>query len=178
MVGYSAPNYLFAYVICSRFTIDHSRLTMRITKDTKRLPKKMPPPELEWQTGDFAKCQEFRFHLPYGFLLLCKLWNTTPGTVLSDFMDNISCGSWKRDAREKAKVNLVNYILEMKYGLDHYTEKDLLQMFTELDAIGMLWPENAKMKFIETHAKWRDNYYNWWFKKWYKKYHRKLKTDL
>ena len=146
---------------------------MRITKDTHPLPQKMPTPELKWQTGDFAKTQDFRFTLPYGFLLLCKLCNTTPNTLLTDFMDNLSCGSWNREGRDEAKVNLLNYIIEMKYGMDRYTEKDLLQIFTELDAIGMLWPQNAKTKFIEMHAEWRNKYYNWWFKKWYKKYHRK-----
>jgi hypothetical protein len=147
---------------------------MRITKDTPPLPKKMPEPELKWQFDAYAKIQEFRFILPYGFLLLCRLWNTSPNEVLGDFMDNLSCGSWKREGRDEAKINLFNYIIEMKYGQDHYAEDDLLQMFTELDAIGMLWPEHCKGKFMSMHARWRDKYYNWWFKKWHRKYRRKL----
>jgi hypothetical protein len=61
----------------------------------------------------------------------------------------------------------------MNYGLQHFTKEDIQQMFQELECIGSLWSENAKMKMIEIHARWRDKYYNWWFKKWYKKYHRR-----
>jgi hypothetical protein len=135
--------------------------------------KTVQKPILKWQIGDFAKTQEFRFHLPYAFLLLCKLWNTTPDDFLTDFMQNISCGSVKREGRDNAKTHLKNYVFEMNYGLQQYTKENIQQMFHELECIGSLWPENAKMKMIEVHARWRDKYYNWWFKKWYKKYHRK-----
>lgn len=139
-------------------------------KQTKSKPKQKPI--LPWQVADFARKQDFHYHLPYSFLLLCKLWNTTPDTILTDFMDNLSCGSWKREGRDAAKEHLINYIHQMNYGKQHYTEKDIQQMFTELDAIGLLWPENAKNKMINKHSRWCNNYYNWWFKKWYKKYHR------
>ena len=145
---------------------------MRV-QSTKTIKDHKQKPHLKWQKDDFARLQEFRFHLPYGFLLLCKLWNTTPNDLLTDFMDNISCGSWKREEREEAKKNLKNYILEMGYGQQHYPKQDIEKMFEELETIGSLWPENAKMKMIKTHSRWRNKYYNWWFKKWYKKYHRK-----
>ena len=137
--------------------------------------KKKEKPELKWQTGDYEEIQEYRYILPYPFLLLCKLWNTTPDNLLSDFMDNLGCGSWKREGRDEAKVNLLNYALEMNYGQQHYTKEDMLQMFTELDAIGMLWPRDAKEKMQDLHVKWRDEYYNFWFKKWHNKYRRKPK---
>lgn len=139
--------------------------------------QKKTKPILNWQVGNYAKTQDLHFHIPYSFLLLCKLWNTTPEEILSDFMDNLSCGSWKREGRDKAKEQLINYAIEMNYGQVHYTKEDITQMFTELNAIGLLWPQNAKLKIIETHARWRDNYYNYWFKKWYKKYHRKPRSN-
>jgi hypothetical protein len=142
---------------------------MRITKDTPKLPEKAPGSKLKWQIEDYARCQEFRFHLPYPFLLLCKLWNKTPDDLLCDFMDNISCASWKREGRDTAKKFLHNYVLEMGYGQQYYPTEDIAKMFGELDNIGSLWPENAKMKMIEAHAKWRDEYYDWWFKAWHKK---------
>jgi hypothetical protein len=142
---------------------------MRIAKDTPKLPKKAPQPILKWQVDDYAKCQEFRFHLPYSFLLLCKLWNKTPDDLLCDFMDSVSCSSWKREGRDEAKKHLQDYILEMKYGQQQYTKENIEKMFAELDSIGSLWPENAKMEIIEMHARWRDEYYNFWFKKWRKK---------
>lgn len=147
---------------------------MRITKHTPKLSNKLPPPELKWQQEDFARWQEYRFHIPYGTLLLCKLWGVTPDELLTDFMDNLSSGSWQREGREEAKRNLRNYALEMGYGQKHYTKEDIEKMFAELESIGMLWPENAKMKFIDMHARWRDKYYNWWFKNWHRKYRRKL----
>lgn len=143
---------------------------MRLAKDTPKLPKKLPPPELSWQIEDFAKIQEYRFHLPYGFLLLCKLWDTTPHQIITDFVENLAHGSYKPEVTELAKPHLQQYIIEMGYGQQrYYNIEDIKTMFKELDAIGMLWPQNAKMKFIEMHARWRDKYYNWWFKKWYKK---------
>jgi len=142
---------------------------MRITKDTPPLRKTAEKRELKWQTGDYERIQEFRYILPYPFLLLCKLWDVSPDDLLSDFMDNLSCGSWKREGRDDAKINLLNYSIEMNYGQQHYTKEDILQMFTELDAIGMLWPGDAKEKMLNLHVKWRDKYYNSWFKKWYNK---------
>ena len=148
---------------------------MRITKETPKLPKKAPPSRMKWQIDDYAKCQEFRFHLPYSFLLLCRLWNVTPDDLLSDFMDAISCSSWKREGRDEAKKFLQKYIFEMSYGQQQYSKEAIEKMFSELDAIGSLWPENAKMGMIEMHAKWRDEYYDWWYRKWRKR--RKLGVE-
>jgi hypothetical protein len=142
---------------------------MRITKQTPKLPKKTPEPRLKWQVEDFARHQEFRFHLPYPFLLLCKLWNKTPDDLLNDFMHNISAGSSHIQGTPQAKAFLHQFAIEMGYGQPQYTKEDIAKMFTELENIGSLWPDDAKMKIIEMHAKWRDEYYNWWFKKWHKK---------
>lgn len=150
---------------------------MRITKETQPIKKSKQRRELKWQIEEYALFQEFRFHLPYSFLLLCKLWNTTPDDMLTDFMDNLACGSWKRENRDEAKRNLKNYILEMAYGQQYYFKQDIEKMFEELETIGSLWPQNAKMKMIKTHSEWRNKYYNWWFKKWYKKYQRKPTTN-
>lgn len=147
---------------------------MLITQQTPPLPGKLPPPELHWQTGDYARHQDIRFIIPYPFLLLCKLWDTTPDELLSDFMDNISCGSWKREGREEAKTHLQNYIIAMKYGQQHYTHKEIIQQFTELDAVGISWPEEGSNKMINLYCRWRNKHYNYWFKKWYGKNNRQL----
>jgi len=57
-------------------------------------------PDMDWQVKKYARTQEFRFTLPYQFLLLCKLIEVPPGQLLLDFMDNLSCGSWKREGRD------------------------------------------------------------------------------
>ena len=146
---------------------------MRITTDTRPLPKKLPKPGATWMVDDYARIQEFRFPLPMGFLALCKLWDTTPNELIADFIDNLSGGSWKREGRDQAKILLLHYAIEMNYGQHWYTRQDRVQMFAELDAIGMLWPNGAKEKMINLHTKWRDKYYFWWYKKWYSKLRRK-----
>ncbi|HWJ28877.1 MAG TPA: hypothetical protein VNS32_20200 [Flavisolibacter sp.] len=143
------------------------------TLKTNSIVKSKPKPNLNWQTGDYERHADFRFRLPYQFLLLCKLLNVTPEQILLDFMDNASLGSWKREGREGARDKIKDYLLECKYGQDHYQEGDIWQMFEELDSIGRLWPEGARMKLIDLHAKWRDKYHKYWFKKWYRKPRRK-----
>jgi hypothetical protein len=134
----------------------------------------MPKPRLPWQTGDYVRTQDFRFCLPYHFLLLCKLADTTPACLLADFMDDLACESWKREGREKTRGHLIDYFIAAGYGQPHYTEDEIRQLFKEMDAIGMLWPKNAKQKLTDLHVKWRDKYHNYWFKKWFKKDQRKL----
>lgn len=131
--------------------------------------KKEPKPVLEWQTGDYKRQTEFKFTLPYQFLLLCKLMDVTPQQVLSDFMDNISCGSWKREGRDKAKNKLIEYFLEHGYGQQYYTVNEIESIFKELDAIGMLYPKDADTDIINEHTRWRENYHTWWFEKWFNK---------
>lgn len=139
---------------------------MLITKNTPRLPRKLPKPPIKWQTGHYSRTQEFRFHLPYGFLLLCKLLNTTPNDMLHWFMENCSYSSFQSEDKEQARQHLQEYIIAMHYGQEYYTEEDIRSMMNEIKAINMLWPNNAKEKFITKHARWRDNYFNWWYKKW------------
>lgn len=138
----------------------------------KKLRKKVHP-ELKWQTGDYDRYAEWEGTLPYSFLLIAKLVNEKPDDIVTDFMDNLSCGSWKREGRDKAKEKLVDYFIEHGYGQDYYKAEDIRTMFKELEAIGMLWPEDAKPKLTDRHAKWRNKYYNYWFKKWYRKLRRK-----
>jgi hypothetical protein len=128
----------------------------------------------KWQTGEYERHTKLDFILPDPFLLLCKLTDITPETILSDFMDNLACGSWKRQGRDKAKEYLIQYFLEMNYGQELYTAEDLRQMFKEMDAVGLLWPEKGKMKLIDLYAQWRDKYEKFWFKKWFRKPRRKF----
>jgi hypothetical protein len=141
------------------------------TYGTKEVGK--PEPRMKWQRGHYASVQDIRLHIPYSLILLCKLWGTTPRDVLIDFMDNLSHGGWKRANKDAARQHLRDYVSAMNYGIQYYSIADVQQMFRELDAIGLLWPDGAKMEMIERHAQWRDGYYEWWFKKWMGKYRRK-----
>jgi hypothetical protein len=116
----------------------------------------------EMANGEYARFQDFHFWMPYQFLLLCKLMNTTPKDVLLNFMDTLDCGSWKREeTSNKARQLLMDYFIECGYGKDFYTVEDRRKMFEEMNAAGIVWPQNAKMKLIDLHSKWRDKYHTY-----------------
>jgi hypothetical protein len=73
-------------------------------------------PDIEWQVKEYSKMQDFHFTLPYQFLLLCELIEVPPRQLILDFMDNLSCSSWKREGRDQVKEKLIKYFLEHKYG--------------------------------------------------------------
>jgi len=137
-------------------------------------PHSQHKPDMKWQVGEYARHAEFRFMIPYQFLLLCKLLNITPEQMLVDFMDNASLSSWNREGKESARASLKEYLLLCRYGQEHYFEADIQTILKELEAIGLLWPDGAKMSFIDLHAEWRDKYYKYWFKKWFRKPRRKI----
>jgi len=139
---------------------------------TAKNPKELKP-LMKWQTGKFDLHANFDVDLPYPFLLLCRLMDVTPEIIVTDFMDNLSCASRNRLGRDEAKEKLKEYFLNHKYGQHHYREEDIIQIFKELDAIGMLFPKDASDKMLDLHTKWRDKYYNYFFKKWYRRPKRK-----
>jgi hypothetical protein len=147
-------------------------------KKEKRDKRKKEKPELPWQSGKYHRTQEYRFHLPYNFLLLCGLWQVTPQTVLLDFMDNISFGSWKREGRDKAKEHVAEYVLAMGYGQEFYSPDDIRTMFKQLDAMGMLFPKSGcDMELLDAHVAWRNKFQTAWFNEWFNKVRRNI-NDL
>lgn len=146
---------------------------MKKTSTKKRVQRK-PQPELQWQTGEYGRYTEFKFVLPYQFLLLCRLVDKTPEDIILDFADNLSCDTWDRKGRDQAKEHLVNYFITHGYGQHHYSEEDIREMFKEMDAIGLLFPTNGEMKLVNLYTDWRDKHLNYFFEKWFKKPGRKL----
>ena len=138
-------------------------------KTTYKQPQCKPKPELKWQTGAYERFADFNFILPYPFLLLCRLMGVKPLEALTDFMDNLSCGSWKREGRDTEKEHLINYFIAHGYGQEHYTEANIRQIFKEMDAVGLLFPREGNDKMVYRYAKWRDKHQTWWFKKWFRK---------
>jgi hypothetical protein len=148
---------------------------MRKRKKGSSKKKNQPlKPTLKWQKGEYTRYAKFETILPYQFLLLCRLVDVTPETVVRDFMDNLSCGSWKREGRDKAKEYLIEYFIAHRYGQENYTEDQIRQMFREMDALGLLFPKNGKSKLLDLYADWRNAHHTYWFKKWFHKPRRKL----
>jgi hypothetical protein len=146
--------------------------TPSIASRYKRLRKLKP--ELKWQTGVYTRHPTYHFTLPYPFLLLCRLVEVEPEQLLHDFMDNLSCGSWRREGRDEAKENLISYFIAHGYGQEHYSEEDLRLMFKEMNALGMLFPKQGSGKLLDAYCTWRDKHHTYWFKKWFRKPRRKL----
>lgn len=96
--------------------------------------------------------------------------DVTPEDVIRDFTDNLSCGSWKREGRDKAKEHLINYFITHGYGQHHYSEEDIRGMFKEMDALGLLFPRDGKSKLVDLYADWWDKQHTYFFifKKWFK----------
>lgn len=143
---------------------------------TKKQKRKKPPPKKEppsEKKSPYARDQDLRLMLPKQFQLLCKLAEVTPHELLDRFMNDLGQESWKRRENDAVRKALIDYFILCGYGQKWYSEADLRQMFQELDAIGMLWPREAKMKMIDLHAGWRNTYQKYWFKKWWRKPRRK-----
>jgi hypothetical protein len=143
-----------------------------MSKKSATAKKKTVKPGFEWQTDAYERNAEFRFILPEQFLLLCKLVGVPPEEMIRDFMDNLSCASWHRKGRDEAKAHLINYFIMHGYGQHHYTEEDIRTMFKEMDALGLLFPENGSREAIDRYAAWRDEHHIYWFNKWFTKLRR------
>lgn len=141
---------------------------------TAKQVKRRPKPELKWQTGDYDRNPEFKFVIPYQFLLLCKLMEVTPRSVILDFMNNLAFASWNGEGKEVARDHLVNYFIAQGYSLPHYNEGDTRKIFKEMDAVGLLFPKNGKGKLVDLYAKWRNKHHAYWFKHWLRKPRRKI----
>jgi hypothetical protein len=112
----------------------------------------------------YHRTQEFTIDLPLQFWLICKLLQVPPAKVLIEFMKNLGR---EPDAIEETRKNTaMYYFMSCQYGQEHLTEKDIHQLFMELDAIAALWPGMGTFKHMEKHIQLRDRYHELWEKKW------------
>jgi hypothetical protein len=123
---------------------------------------------MKWQTGDYQQNNTFKFELPLPFLMLCRLADVTPQQMITDFMDNLSLGSWKREGKDKGRQALVEYFIEIGYGQKFYTQEELRTMFKEMDAVGLLFPKEGEPEVLEAYSNFRETHNEYWFNKWYR----------
>lgn len=133
-----------------------------------------PQPRMDWQVDEYDRFPEVRLVLPYQFLLLCRLVDKPPLELINDFMQNLSHGSFKRDGKDKSRKFLRKYFLEQGYGKGRYTDEEILMLFKEMDAMGLLYPENAPAKLSDLYSQWRTEHHHFWFNKWFGKNNRRL----
>ena len=132
----------------------------------KKNRSRIRKPVMKWQTGDYQQKQTITFELPLQFLMICKIADVTQQQLLSDFIDNLSNGSWQREGREKARQLLNDYFIEHGYGKDLYTPDELRAMFDELDAVALLFPKNGEPEQLDMYSAWRTSHQQYWFDKW------------
>ncbi|ANH82469.1 hypothetical protein A8C56_17170 [Niabella ginsenosidivorans] len=137
-------------------------------KKTKPTTKTDPAPDMKWQAGPYKRLAQFHFILPNPFLLLCRLMEVTPETLLLDFMSNLGCESANRQSREAARQHLMEYFIAHGYGQQYYTEEQIRQVFKEMDAVGLLFPRHDD-DMIDAYVLWREKHQRSWFKKWFQK---------
>jgi hypothetical protein len=133
----------------------------------KKNKTRIHKPVMKWQTGEYQQTQTFTFELPNQFLMLCKLADISPQQVISDVIDNLACGSWKREGREKARQLITEYFIEHGYGKSTYSPEELRAMFAELDAMASLFPKNGDATQLEAYSEWRTHHQQYWFNKWF-----------
>ena len=135
----------------------------------KKNKTRIRKPVMKWQTGEYQRTQTLKFELPLQFLMICKLVNISPQEIIADFMDNLAFGSWKREGREKARQLIAEYFTAHGYGGETYSEEQLKDLFSELDAMALLFPKDGDAQLIDTYSNWRECHRQYLFDKWYNK---------
>jgi hypothetical protein len=139
------------------------------------MKKAITPRKISPQKSRTLSIPQSSIHLilPQQFLRLCHLMELTPETLLQDFAQNLSCGSWKREGREEAWAHLLNYFIAHGYGRHLYTNAEIQQLFKEMDALGLLFPYNGNIRLVKQYPAWRTKHNRYWFKKWQRRVHGK-----
>jgi hypothetical protein len=136
--------------------------------------KKETKPRKPWHG---AKSEELRLRIPCQVIMLCQLMNICPDEILCGFLSCLAVEKNKKNP-EVAKQAIIDFFIHYGFGKDYYSEEEIRKMFTELQRVNDLWPdEPATSKFIDHHAYWRGKYWKHWFKKWHWKIRRR-KNDI
>lgn len=122
-----------------------------------------------------TKGEDMRILIPANFLMLCKLFDLDTRAVLLDFLENVSVANCsKSDAQRKTAKE---YFLSCGYGQDYYTKEDIEQMFIELDAMRLVWPQfpprEVDTELLDLSSEFRDKIQRHWYNKWVNKIRRK-----
>jgi len=110
-----------------------------------------------WTTGAYATVQDLRLHFPPSLLLLAKVCGVTPEQLLTDFIDQLACGPWKRSGTDASRQHLQQYFLAQGYGQDRHAASAIAALLQDLSALGRLFPEGDP-RLIALYETWRDAY--------------------
>ena len=121
----------------------------------------------------YEQRQEWQYLMPWPLLALCRMTEVPPKRLISQLLSDLAQDSWNRHPNEGVRSLLVEYFILRGYGADRYSEEDIRSMFAEMNALGMLWPDEGNSRLIDSHVKWRKRQQAYWFEKWYYKIRRK-----
>lgn len=131
-----------------------------------RSKKKVLVPRMPWQIGDFSRVGVYQFVLPYEFLLLCRLMDVAPRTMLMDFMLSITSPKGG-EHNEQCRLHTLSFI-QQKYGRKQFTAEQLKIMFGELERSMLPDLPDADDALLEAHEIWKSHFLHHWFGKWSK----------
>ena len=141
--------------------------------------KQKPDPYEEIHTDYSTKQREFKLLVPSNFRMLCALLETEPEKILTDFLWFVSHDNTEASGKQRSAA--VEYFIINGYGQKIYDEKDIREMFKELEAIRCLSPEindkDISWDQLTRHYSWNHMYIQYWFKKWFYKVRRKGKLS-
>lgn len=113
--------------------------------------------------------------MPANFLLLCRLLDLDASKVLHDFMNNVSVTNCSKEEAQRKTAK--EYFLSCGYGQDYYNTEDIEQMFKELDALRLVWPQfpprEVNTELLDLSSEFRDKIQRHWYNKWFNKIRRK-----
>jgi hypothetical protein len=116
-----------------------------------------------------TRTRDLNLSIPSNFRMLCALFEIKPAKILTDFMWTVSFMMTK--ATDQQRQAAVEYLIHCGYGIDLYSEDEIRQIFDELNAKRLLWPEiNDEIITSEQrdlHYTWSHMYMQYWFEKWY-----------
>ena len=117
--------------------------------------------------------------VPSNFRMLCALFDTSPATILSSFMQTLSC--MPDTGNDERRKTALEYFMASGHGQSIYAEEEVRQIFRELDAKRVLYPTVKDREITNEeynlHSCWSHMYQEYWFRKWYQKSRRKREEN-
>jgi len=107
--------------------------------------------------------QTITLDVPKQLALICELLETTPQTVLQNFIDDVSLQVGSSDSDERRMA--VEYFMRVGYGMHRYEFDQVEQMFDGLNWLRCQWPGNDAEK-EKQYQQQRKQFLKQWFREW------------
>ena len=144
---------------------NNSAFVKRKPRVTGKKPAVLP--RMSWQKEEYSRVGEYKFVLPYEFLLITKLLGITPRELLRNFIDHLCGCSVTKTTDALARQKLVEYLVLLKPGTG-LSSDDIWKMFGELQALTIPDLSEADEEMLNHFEAWKNHYLHHWYHKWNK----------